>query len=672
MSNTNKDRDQVILDHILEKDKINHANSHLGNVNKTNPTFEIFNRPWDATDKYRVAMVMLPAWGILFPPYNLAKLTGLIRHYGYSTKTYDLNIESFHEIKKIVNDDYWRGEKYFLWDHKENFNEKILPIIKPLLDRAINEIVESNPKVIGFSVYNTNIHAVEYFIKELKSRLPDACYIAGGPETLTGSSIFNFPFNYFFVGETEGTLIELLENLPETYPMGEKIGTTDSKLQLEALPFPDYSDYNLTSYQHPDGVSIETSRGCVAECSFCAETYFWKYRSRTPDRVIEEMEHQINQYGVKRFWFVDSLANGNINNFKRLIDLVLEKKLKIWWNSYVRCDGRMDRAFIQKIKDSGCTCLSYGVESGSQKVLLDMRKKIEIWEIENNLRDGAEVGLFNHVNWIVGFPTEEPIDFLHSLQLIANARKHIGAISPGFGAGPAKASHMDTDWKIYKMVGDRFPGEQPFLGAWYTEDFKNTVLHRFIRIKLFHSWLDILERHAGSVILNSQKYSSVDTFYKFSRSANAPEYCNYDQFVNLNQFNDNMGIANEYLAIAYAAYLYFGEINLSINFDPAKDLPAFGTWLANDYTASFNISIKADGSYTLTLAHKFNHRALDENKAKVIEWENTMYDKSFEETIVKSGNISDWISDQVQIKETVHEKYRNKSKKVIKIEIDNS
>ena len=65
---------------------------------------------------------------------------------------------------------------------------------------------------------------------------------------------------------------------------------------------------------------------------------------------------------------------------------------------------------------SGCTCLSYGVESGSQKVLLDMRKKVDIWEIENNLKHGAEVGLFNHINWMIGFPTEEPIDFLHSLQ----------------------------------------------------------------------------------------------------------------------------------------------------------------------------------------------------------------------------------------------------------------
>jgi anaerobic magnesium-protoporphyrin IX monomethyl ester cyclase len=659
MTNLNKDRDQVILEHILEKDNINHANSHLGNFETKNTKFDIFDKPWDETDKFRVAMIMAPAWGILFPPYNLAKLVGLIRHYNYSTKVYDLNIESYHVIKQEVGEDYWRGEKYFLWTNRQNFFEKVLPHLKPLFDRVIDQTVEDCPRVIGFSVYNTNLFAVEYLFNELKEKLPETCFIAGGPEILTGSTIFDLPFNYFFVGETEGTLIDLLDNLPETFPLRQRIGTTDSRLKLEELPFPDYSDYNLSNYQHPDGVSIETSRGCIAECSFCAETYFWKFRSNTPERVIEEIEHQIEKFGVKRFWFVDSLANGNLKNFRRLIDLVLEKEIDIRWNSYVRCDGRMDKAFIEKIKDSGCTCLSYGVESGSQKVLLDMRKKIEIREIENNLRDGAEVGLFNHVNWMIGFPTEEPIDFLHSLQLISNARTHIGAISPGFGAGPATASHMYTDWKVYGMVGEDRLSDKTFLSTWWTDGFKNTILHRFIRIKLLHVWLDILETHAGSTIVNSQKYSNINSFYSVSNLGQSKEYCTYDNFVNLKQFTNNLGLANEYLSLAYAIYLYFGSGDIFVRFDPSSDVATFGSWLTNDYTADFSISIKSDGSYDLKLIHKFDHhRALDETKSSVYAWETSQYDKSFSETINMTGNISDWISPDNQTGETVHNRRR--------------
>ena len=319
------DRDQVIHEHILKEDKLDHANSHLGDAKPQNITFSPLDKPWNDTSKYKVALIMTPAWGVLFPPYNLAKITGLLREYDYSTKVYDLNIESYQNLDK----DYWRGENYFLWTVKENFMEKILPNIKSLFDKVIEEIVQANPKVIGFSIYNTNIHATEYMINKLKQRLPNSCFIAGGPEVATGPSLNYLPFNYEFVGEAEETFLSFLENIPQEYELHKKIGSTDSKLKLEKYPFPDYSDYNLSNYQHPDGVSIETSRGCVAQCSFCAETYFWKFRSNTPERVVEELEYQINTYGVKRFWFVDSLVNGNLKVFEKIIDLILEKKLDI-------------------------------------------------------------------------------------------------------------------------------------------------------------------------------------------------------------------------------------------------------------------------------------------------------------------------------------------------------
>jgi radical SAM superfamily enzyme YgiQ (UPF0313 family) len=646
-----KDRDQVILEHILVEDKLDHANSHLGIIDPiTNIQFVSPDRPWDSTDKFRVAMIIAPAWGVLFPPYNLAKLTGSLRQFDYSTKVYDLNVESYH----LLNNDYWRGEKYFLWTIKENFDDKILPLVKPIFDKAIADIVEANPKVIGFSIYNTNLHATVYIVNELKRLLPDVCFIAGGPEVVTGPSLSYLPFNYLFIGEAEETLIQVLEELPNEYPIAKTIGTTDSKLNLENIAFPDYSDYNLKSYQHPDGVSIETSRGCVAQCSFCAETYFWKFRSRTPERVVEEMEQQINLYGVKRFWFVDSLVNGNLKNFEKLIDLILEKKLDIKWNSYARCDGRMTKEFIEKIAKSGCTCLSYGVESGSQKVLLDMRKKVAIWEIENNLRHGAEVKLFNHVNWIIGFPTEEPIDFLHSLQLLANARTHIGAISPGFGAGPAFASHMATDWKIYGMLGNNHVGDITFLNTWYTEGYKNTILHRFIRIKMFHVWLDILKKKANSTILNSQEYSNIDQFYTFNSYKKCNEYVNIDEFVVLNENKNNTlydSIANEYLSIVYALYRYFGAYIFTIKFDIENDKNTFGDWLVNDYTSNFFITISGEGVYMMSLSHTFNHP--------------TDSEFNFKKVFVKNGNINDWVSKTSQVKETVHEQYR--TKKVIPI-----
>ena len=127
--------------------------------------------------------------------------------------------------------------------------------------------------------------------------------------------------------------------------------------------------YNLSLYEYPNGTSIETSRGCLAKCTFCAETHFWKFRSTTAERTVEQMQTQIDKYGVERFWFVDSLANGNFKEFKRLIELLKEGNYNIKWNSYARNDGRMDLQMFKDIKATGCTTLSFGVESGSQKLV---------------------------------------------------------------------------------------------------------------------------------------------------------------------------------------------------------------------------------------------------------------------------------------------------------------
>jgi len=671
------DRDQIILKHILKEDnleipELNHANSHLGKpIKKVKSNFKKTNKPWEDTEKFRIAMIMPPAWGILFPPYNLAKLVSVLRAHGYSTKVYDANIESYHRLMESHGEDYWRGERYFLWTVKENFNKFILPYIKPLLDDIVNELVESNPKVIGFSIYNTNLNAVTYMVREIRKKLPETCLIAGGPEVVTGSAMLRmFPFNYFFVGEAEETLPYVLENLPKVYPSQEIIGSTDSKLKLEEFPYPDYSDYNLKNYMHQDGVSIETSRGCVAQCSFCAETYFWKFRSSSPERVVEEMEYQIKTYGVKRFWFVDSLVNGNLKSFEKLVDLIIEKKLNIKWNSYARCDGRMTKEFIKKIVKSGCTCLSYGVESGSQKVLHDMRKKIEVWEIENNLNHGAEMKLYNHVNWMLGFPTERPIDFLHSLQLTANVRKSINVISPGFGAGAATASHMATDWQIYGIVGDNFVGDRTLLNSWYTSDYQNTILHRFLRIKMFHIWLEILEKKAGSYIENGQRYDNIQSFYDFSSNKSTKireEYHEYTKLDRLDPADYKNSITNEYFTLAYALFLYFGKYSFKMTCSPDIDQSTFGNSLVNNYTSTFNVKVDDQGNYSINISHSLKHEALDKQYHHVYEGELNTKNLSFVFDFNENGNFNNWISEEKQTKETVHEQYRNKPKKIIHI-----
>lgn len=661
------DRDQVVVSHLLEE-KGEAVNLSKGKFIRTYV-------PWAETSKYKIAMVMTPSWGVLFPPYNLSKLNGMLRKNGYSVKSYDINIESYHYFLDQHGEDYWKSERYFMWTNKENFDKYILPDLQPILYRVADEIAFSGVKVVGFSLYSTNYYATMVMVKYLRELVPDICIVVGGPETITGYYWFEGEaknlFNYIFVGEAEETLLHTLETLPEKYPVQQFIGSVDSRLDLDVYAYPDYSDYSLTNYLM-SGASIETSRGCVAKCSFCTETHFWKFRSTTPERVVEEIENQVEKYGVKHFWFVDSLVNGDIKNFIQLLDLLIEKPWKIGWNSYARCDGRMTEEVFKKITDSGCSALSFGVESGSQKVLDDMKKKIKVWEIEQNFKHGKQMGMFNHANWMVGFPTEEPIDALHSLQLIYNCRNWIAAISPGFGASPANQSDMDTAWEKYDIAWNTKQWDNTFVKQWYTKGYKNTQIHRFVRLKLFHIWLEIIKDYSRSTAVNSQRYAVIKDFYKFHVHANPKiEYLEYDSNVDFNQCGTSTlseSVINEYFSFVYALYLYYGKCEFEFTCDPVTDFNTFGSFITSIYTAKVMFSVEDNGDYTISVTHSFVHDSLEENNKQHYAREREKLDQSFSQVFEKQGNIADWKTDTIQTKESVHNK-KNKYKKEIPIHV---
>jgi radical SAM superfamily enzyme YgiQ (UPF0313 family) len=658
-------RDQILIERFLEEDKDLQKNRNL--------TFKNPIINWSPTDKFRIAMIVPPAWTVTFPPYGTAKLTALMRMYDYSVKVYDINVESYYWFLENHGQDYWEIGRHFLWSIKEKFENFLLPDLKFILDKTVNDIIDSNVRVVGMSMYYTSIHAATYMAKELRKKNPDICILAGGPEPLThtndfkeGGSAYNL-FNYVFVGESEENLINVLENLPEEYPMNEIIGSTNSRLNLDEYPFADYSDYDIRNYTD-HGVSMETSRGCIAKCSFCAETHFWKFRSLNPVRIVDEIEHYVKTYKVKRFWFVDSLANGNVKNFGDFIEELLKRKLGIRWHVMARCDGRMDLIFIRKAVASGCTALAFGVETGSQKILNDMRKKVEVWEVEQNLRDARQAGLFNHASWMVGFPTEEAVDFFHNMQLLYNVRKWLETISLGHTFTMADHTHIITNYRDYGIVGtgDPYDYSKTFLDHWYSNNFKSTIIQRFVRLKFSYIWLKILREYRSGTIINPQETEDLNKFYTldFGKNKNVLDYVEQDFYVNFEQFTSESladNIANEYVGMCYLLYKYFNRLTFTYKCSPELDTSLFGDWLVRNYYADVHFNVNKGGDYTLIIDHKLFHGTNEDYlKEKYIEERERLGDQSFEQRIEKTGNISDWQTTEPIIRETIHPQYRKK------------
>jgi radical SAM superfamily enzyme YgiQ (UPF0313 family) len=415
----------------------------------------------------------------------------------------------------------------------------------------------------------------------------------GGPQCFSTkqNDIYLNMTDFLFTGEAERKILDVVSGKHK-----EKVVENTEIINLNDLPIPDYKGTDFNKYDGK-GVSLEFSRGCVSKCAFCMETHFWKYRTKKAERLINEIKECKNRYGVKDFRFNDSLINGNLKEFYKFVDIASKENLGIKWGAYARVNGKMDLEFIKKIKRSGNVLFSYGIESGSNKVLKDMNKNIKIEEAERNLQDGFKVGLFNHINWIIGFPTEEPIDFLYSLAFIYNNRKYIGNISPGTTCRIGPNSEL-------KRNPEKFNIEPTYYWENYiTKGFKNTAIHRFIRLKIFHIWLDLLD------VFNGQKHKDINTHYNFFRLSRRelPKKIRYEEckdFSYLDRGKFSSSLYAEYVLFIWILYKVFGPYIMSIHFNYEIDKETFGSGLAKPYNAITNFSVDYKGKWSLSLNHR--------------------------------------------------------------------
>jgi|TARA_Y100000310_G_scaffold342867_1_gene447961 hypothetical protein len=567
------DRDSIIAQHIFDSDNIS---AKSGNKKFLDLPL-ISKKRYIDNPKDSISLVICPSWGNMFPPYNLSRLSSVLRENKYDVNVFDLNINSYHFLK---NDDidYWFDNNYYMWVGDEYY-KYLHSNLKPILDKGVQEILDTGDDIVGFTLYETNYKCTEYVIKKLKEANSDLTIIAGGPETISKYSqkteieILNSEesefLDYIVIGEGETHILSIMEDYKNNFEDIQVIGDTFSKLDLNILPFPDYSDYNFNYYKHKTGVSLETSRGCVASCTFCTETLFWKFRDRESSRLIEEIKYQIKNYGVGRFWCIDSLVNGNLEVFHEFISDIVKNNLTISWNGYARCDGRMDKDFFKLIKESGCTSLSFGVESGSPLVLLDMKKNINPIEIIKNLKYADDAELFSHVNWIVGFPTETLTDSYHSLILLFICRKWIHSISPGMGLGIGTLTDIEKDKFKYNI------SDTPMFNTWLTYDFKNIDTNRILRIiytaftlKLF----GIDNSHDRTSFLDKCidfKPKSFDYKVEYLNQ----EFINFEVLKSEASINGKIesviitSLANEYIMLSYFLYQIFGDFELKISLD---------------------------------------------------------------------------------------------------------
>jgi hypothetical protein len=577
------------------------------------------------TRNTKLVLVMCPEWAPDMPPFNLARLSGVAKSAGYETHIFDLNIRAHNAYR---NDWQPNGKLPFkLWDPSatwhwlgDSYWKDIHPLLGPLLEEAIEEILKLNPAIIGFTQYYTSEQPTNWMAHEIKRRRPDIKLAVGGSNVQKGWFNVQPCYDYIVNGEGEQALLDILDEIEAGTEHKEQVfikQPVDQRININGLPMPDYESIDFNQYKIPNGVNSEISRGCTAKCTFCEETHFWKYRQRQAVDLIAEIEWLYYNKGTDVIWFIDSLVNGNLKELRAFCKAVDAKKLPIHWTGYARCDGRMDLEYFKDLKAGGCIVLNYGIESGSQKVLDSMDKGVTIAEMEQNFRDGKEVGIYAATNWIVGFPTENFQDYADSMTLLWRIRNmNINNVGAGLGFGLGAETIVGQNPGKFNISDFRYQEH------WITKDFSFGGTHVMTRVKAFYIFLDcmrgITETEFGYPVRDNLAKEHYKIKLHDSSNIKEIEYekFNYDIIKpNINPFADTL--VNEMWMFFRMLWKTRGGYDAEIHFNPEIDLKEFGTQYGPPmYTAVFKFSITDSGQWSADFDFNFDQVKNEPYQAK--------------------------------------------------------
>lgn len=458
----------------------------------------------DKENKLKVALVQNPVWGIFDPPVALAQLSSCLRQRGFQVRIFDLNIE-LYRVRKEEYKTIWAIEQSSFW-HNQNNALKFFLNNNALIEEWVNKIIVFDPRVIGFSVNNASLYSTLEFARKIKQKKPEIKIILGGPMFLVPADIESIMGNdcidIIVIGEGEETFAELTELLEKgtdvdlckgiVYKKEGKIIKTDPRPlinNLDELPFLDFIDLPLDRYDPPGHlgrhISLMTSRGCIQNCVFCGPKVYWPgYRSMSSKRIYEEIKYHLqNNPEIEHIEFLDLLFNGNMKTLNEFCELMILNPIKpgLRYHANVIIRPEMTPAVLSKMKKAGCHHLTYGIESGSQRVLDLMRKRYRIEDADKVLKYTYEAGIEVTCNFMFGFPGETEDDFQQTLDFLKRNGKYIAVAYPSRSYCTIEPhSYLEKHMEEFAMVPNNINNVY-----WESVDKKNHYPERLRRCEEF-------------------------------------------------------------------------------------------------------------------------------------------------------------------------------------------
>jgi anaerobic magnesium-protoporphyrin IX monomethyl ester cyclase len=398
-------------------------------------------------------------------------------------------------------------------------------------DQVLEIIARLRPRAIGFTFMTPQFPSVAVLSSKIAKNFSDTFQIAGGTHvnSLPEQSLSQIlDLDCLVLGEGERTLVEVLEILRAdgrkelSHVRGLALRDGEGLLKtpprelfanLDDLPMPAWdllpiAKYEVSQpgrrYEYSEGIAltISASRGCPYSCVFCASHAVFKpgHRQRSPKLVVDELEYLYRNHGVRHYFMVDEVLFHRKEYVIELSQELIRRKLPLIWAGNARVNSpAISDEVLEIAKAAGCVRIDFGVETGSPKILKEIRKGIKLSDVYSAHRMTHRHDLATTTLMMVGHPNETMDDVRDSIRLIA----HIESDYPEFGpATPFPAT------ELYDMAKEEGWLRSEDWGQYYISNSFRVMRNRFFEyddIDSLSTFTNLISRIMAT-LANKKKY----------------------------------------------------------------------------------------------------------------------------------------------------------------------
>jgi anaerobic magnesium-protoporphyrin IX monomethyl ester cyclase len=376
-------------------------------------------------------------------------------------------------------------------------------LFRNLLETTIvPQIRAEKPDVVGISLTSSEQIVAAFTLASLIKEAGLPTHVTLGGKLITGwrdllpkaEPLWNL-FDSAIAFEGEVALLQLVKalssapdggadlsavpNLMYRDGSGVRVNAFKEPEPTECLPIPDFDGLPLDLYFTPSLVlPVWASRGCYwGRCAFCNVGYGESkhFDELQAERVVDEMTTLSKAYGTTDFFFADEALTPRM--LRALSSLLVERGTSFNWATCARFEPGITADLLKQMRRAGCRLLSFGMESGSQRVLDRMDKGTDVGTMRRILQDSAAAGIWNHAFMFFGFPGETEEDARETIAFFQANQNVIHSISSStfLLERHARASQDPEAYDISQMVP---PGPQQDLAYYFEYEVSSGISSR--------------------------------------------------------------------------------------------------------------------------------------------------------------------------------------------------